>query len=95
LLLKQGPKIFRLTFLGGRNERKHVGGRAAHFTLATSTRHGQESRPGPTIWAERLELIGNVERVVAGSAVCCWWEFLVDGPTASFQVFLDTFDLIG
>ena len=42
LLLKQGPKIFRLTFLGGHNERKHVGGRAAHFIHAS---HQHATRP--------------------------------------------------
>jgi hypothetical protein len=42
LLLKQGPKIFRLTFLGGRNARKHVGGRAAHFIHAS---HQHATRP--------------------------------------------------
>ncbi len=43
LLLKQGPKILRLAFLGGRNERKHVGGRAAHFIHAS---HQHATRPG-------------------------------------------------
>lgn len=42
-LLKQGPKILRLEFVGGRNEGKHVGGRAAHFVHVS---HQHASRLG-------------------------------------------------
>ena len=41
-LPEEGPKILRLTFLGGRHEGKHIGGRAAHFVHA-SQQHA--SRP--------------------------------------------------
>jgi len=33
--------------------------------------------------------------MVAGSPTAGRWEFIADGPAASFQVFLDAFDLIG